>query len=179
MKRLVGLGPWAGPGTRVLVLGSFPSAASLAASMYYGHGRNHFWPLMAAILGGEPGSGERSRRAWLEERGIGLWDVLASCGREGSLDQDIRDARPNDIAALVERLPRLSRVLLNGSFAARAFRRAVIAEGGRLGRLLADRGIGIFPLPSTSPVPSRNFKRMEDKLPAWRDALADRDAAAD
>ncbi len=171
MKRLVGLGPWAGPGTRILVLGSFPSAASLAASMYYGHPRNHFWPLMAAILGGDPGSGADTRRAWLATRGIGLWDVLASCDREGSLDQDIRSARPNNIEGLIGESPLLSRVLLNGSFAARAFRRAAAAEGGRLERLLHERGIEAIALPSTSPVPSRNYRRMEDKLPAWRAAL--------
>jgi G:T/U-mismatch repair DNA glycosylase len=46
---LQGLPPVAGPSTRLLVLGSFPGQASLAAQQYYGHPRNQFWPLLAAL----------------------------------------------------------------------------------------------------------------------------------
>ncbi len=48
--RLQGLPPLVSPHTRVLVLGSFPGAASLAAQQYYGHPRNHFWPIMAGVF---------------------------------------------------------------------------------------------------------------------------------
>ena len=47
---LQGLPPAVSPDTRLLVLGSFPGVASLQAGQYYGHPRNHFWPLMAALL---------------------------------------------------------------------------------------------------------------------------------
>ena len=45
-----GFAPVIDTGVRLLVLGSFPSTASLAAHQYYGHPRNQFWPLLSALL---------------------------------------------------------------------------------------------------------------------------------
>lgn len=77
---LEGLPPVIARNTRLVVLGSFPSAASLAAAQYYAHPRNHFWPLLGAIwsidLAAMP---YRQRLAVLRERGLGVWDVYASC----------------------------------------------------------------------------------------------------
>ena len=50
-NRLVGIAPVVGPGTRLLLLGSFPGVASLAAGQYYGHPRNQFWPILSALWG--------------------------------------------------------------------------------------------------------------------------------
>ena len=98
---LQGLAAVAGPRTRLLLLGSFPGVASLVAQQYYGHPRNQFWPLLSAIwqtdLTGLPYA---DRLRALQERGLGLWDVYASCRRQGSLDSAIRDAVPNDLPAL-------------------------------------------------------------------------------
>ena len=48
---LVGLAPIGGPDARLLILGSFPGEASLAASRYYGHPRNQFWRLVGSVVG--------------------------------------------------------------------------------------------------------------------------------
>ena len=46
---LTGLPPIVSPQTRLLILGSFPGQASLAAQQYYGHPQNHFWRILRAI----------------------------------------------------------------------------------------------------------------------------------
>ena len=155
---LVGLGPVAAPHTRLLVLGSFPGAASLCAQQYYAHPRNQFWPLLGAIwqidLLALPYT---QRLAVLRRHGLGLWDVHACCRREGSLDSAIRNAEPNDLPGLVARLPALRAIAHNGGESARAM------------RVTGSLGLPVLRLPSTSPAnASWSFVR---KLAAWREAF--------
>jgi len=156
--RLVGLPPVIARDTRLVVLGSFPGAASLAARQYYAHPRNQFWPLLSALwdidLVGLPYA---RRLAVLRERGLGLWDVYASCHRAGSLDSAIEDAALNDLASLRRRAPALQAVAHNGGESARSM------------RITAALGLPVVRLPSTSPAnASWSFER---KLAAWRAAL--------
>jgi hypoxanthine-DNA glycosylase len=153
--RLLGLAPIARPDARLLVLGSFPSAASLAAQQYYAHPRNHFWPLLAALWGIELAAMPYARRvAEVQRRGLAVWDVYAACQREGSLDASIADAQPNDLAALAARLPKLAAIAHNGSESARSL------------RITRALGPAVHRLPSTSPAnASWSFER---KLAAWR-----------
>lgn len=192
---LIGLGVSWDPGCRVLVLGSFPSAASLAAGAYYGNKRNHFWPLLARALDApELAAAPFGERAGaLRARGVALWDVWGACEREGSLDSAIRDGVPNDLAGLVARLPDLRAILLNGGGAATAFEsRLLPALLGRRPRpeeapreigapvrlaLPDGRVVSAVRLPSTSPVPSARFRNMEDRLAVWAPALRDASAA--
>ena len=48
---LFGLPPILDAGVSTLILGSFPSPASLAAQQYYAHRQNQFWRLLGALLG--------------------------------------------------------------------------------------------------------------------------------
>jgi hypoxanthine-DNA glycosylase len=140
--------------TRLLVLGSFPGAASLAAQQYYGHPRNQFWPILGALWGIDlPAMAYARRLQVLLERGLGLWDVYARCRRPGSLDSAIRDAEPNDLAGLAARLPLLQAVAHNGGESARAM------------RVTAALGLVVHRLPSTSPANAGwSFER---KRAAW------------
>ena len=91
--RKLGLPPVIARGTRVLILGSFPGEASLAALQYYAHARNHFWPLMGEVLGAAlVDMPYRRRLTTLRARAVGLWDVIVACERRGSLDGAIRNA---------------------------------------------------------------------------------------
>ncbi len=157
-SRLVGLPPVIGRGTRLLVLGSFPGAASLAAGEYYAHPRNQFWPIVSALLATDLRAlPYRQRLAALKAGGLGLWDVYASCRREGSLDQAIEDAEANDLAGLRRRAPGLRIVAHNGG------------ESARTMRTLQSLGHAVLRLPSTSPAnASWSFER---KLAAWREAF--------
>jgi hypoxanthine-DNA glycosylase len=155
---LQGLPPVIARHTRLVVLGSFPGAASLAAGQYYAHPRNQFWPLLSALWGEEllaASYAQRLRR--LREHGLGLWDVYAQCRRAGSLDSAIRDARFNDLASLRRRAPGLLAVAHNG------------AESARAMGVTAALGVRVFRLPSTSPAhASWSFER---KLAAWREVF--------
>jgi hypoxanthine-DNA glycosylase len=158
-ERLQGLPPVLGRETRLVVLGSFPSVASLQAGEYYAHPRNHFWPLLSALWGLDLRAlPYRQRIAEVRRRGLGIWDVYAACRREGSLDSAIEDAQLNDLAGLRRRAPGLVAVAHNGGESARAMRHT---------RAL---GVPVWRLPSTSPAnASWSFER---KLAAWREAFA-------
>jgi hypoxanthine-DNA glycosylase len=153
--RLLGLPPVAGRDARLLVLGSFPGAASLAAQQYYAHPRNHFWPILAVLWRTDLLALPYAQRiAEVRRRGLAVWDVYAACRREGSLDSAIEQAEPNDLAALAARLPRLAAIAHNGGESARAM------------RLTRALGLPVHRLPSTSPAnASWSFER---KLVAWR-----------
>ena len=155
---LTGLAPVVAPATRLLVLGSFPSVASLAAQQYYAHPRNHFWKIVGALCGQPLQAWPYERRiAFARERGLGIWDVYASCQRAGSLDADIRHAVPNDLAALAASLPQLAAIAHNGGESARSL------------RVTRALGVPVFRLPSSSPAnASWSFER---KLAAWRNAF--------
>ncbi len=156
-QRLEGLAPVIGRDARVLVLGSFPGAASLAARQYYAHPRNHFWPVLGAILG-EPlatlAYRERLRR--MRAHRVGVWDTIVACERRGSLDADIRNALQGEIDRVTRVARGLRAVCFNGATAARA-------EGA-----WREAGFATLRLPSTSPAYTRP---LADKISAWQ-ALA-------
>ena len=161
---LTGLPPVIDSRARVLILGSFPSAASLAAQQYYAHPQNQFWRILGAAIGQPLKEMDYAARlVAVQAAGIGIWDVFASCERAGSLDSAIRDARPNPLAALKESAPRLRRVCCNGRMAARRVRE------------VEALGFEALILPSTSPAHAgMNFA---EKLARWRAALQTRDLA--
>lgn len=153
---------------RVLILGSMPGEASLAAAQYYAHPRNAFWTIMGALFDAGPELPYDERLARLNAAGVALWDVIARCTRSGSLDSAIArsSVEPNDFTNLFAVCPRISHVFFNGATAETAFRRHV--------RLPADtRPASFTRLPSTSP--AHAARDVATKLAAWqavRDALA-------
>ena len=156
---LQGLPPVIGASTRLVVLGSFPGVASLNAQQYYGHPRNHFWPILSALWGVDLTALPYAQRvSEVLRRGLGVWDVYASCRREGSLDSAIHQPVLNDLAGLKRQAPGLRAVAHNGGESARAMRHTQAL------------GVPVFKLPSTSPAnASWSFER---KLAAWRAAFA-------
>lgn len=138
--RLQGLAPVVDGQTRLLVLGSFPGAASLRAGQYYAHPRNRFWAVLGALWGLPlPTLSYPARLAAARARGLGLWDVYAACERVGSLDADIRHAECNDFADLRPLCPALQALAHNG------------AESHRHARRTLALGLPVHRLPSTSP----------------------------
>lgn len=144
--------------TRVLILGSLPGEASLAAGRYYAHPRNLFWRLLGAALGIDlEALAYEDRLTALLARGVGLWDTVASARREGSLDAAIRDAEEADLGNLVASLPKLRAVAFNGATAARIGLRRLAPDGDRL---------ALLALPSSSP--ANAAVPYAARLDAWR-----------
>ena len=158
---LQGMPPVLSPATRLVILGSFPGVASLRAQQYYGHPQNQFWRLLATLLTDDPTALQQApyadRLSWLLAQGLGVWDVYASCEREGSLDSAIRAPVLNDLASLRMHCPQLTALAHNGG------------ESFRHARHTQALGLPVYRLPSSSPAnASWSFER---KLTAWREVL--------
>ena len=162
---LTGLAPLVSSQTRLLILGSFPGVASLQAQQYYGHPQNQFWRILSAILdniyASSPlNSGPNSyqiRSEWLLSKKLGVWDVYATCEREGSLDSNIRQPVLNDFSRLTTLCPDLQAIAHNGG------------ESFKHAKHTQNLGVPVFKLPSTSPAnASWSFER---KVAAWRDVF--------
>lgn len=151
-----GLAPIARPDARLFILGSLPGDASLAAQRYYAHPTNQFWRLLGSAMGEELNAldyGDRLVR--LAARRIGLWDVIASAARHGSLDQAIRGAEHNRIAQIAQGYPDLRVIAFNGATAAAIGRKSIGA---------VSPGIDLIDLPSSSAANTRPFA---EKAAAW------------
>ena len=159
MSLLSGLAPIADSQTRLLVLGSFPGVKSLQLQQYYAHPQNQFWRILGALWDQPLQQLDYAGRCQQAlAHGLGIWDVYASCEREGSLDSAIRNATVSDFVGLAQRSPQLQAIAHNGS------------ESWRHQRHTRTLGLPVYRLPSTSPAnASWSFER---KLQAWREVLA-------
>ena len=125
MARKSSFAPVVDAGTRLLLCGSLPGDASLAAARYYAHPQNQFWRLMAPVVDVDlPAMPYDARLDALLAGGVGLWDVVGSASRAGSTDAAIRDVADNDLVALAASLPRLRAVAFNGGTALTRGRRS-------------------------------------------------------
>jgi hypoxanthine-DNA glycosylase len=152
-----GLPPIARADARLFVLGSLPGDASLAARQYYAHPTNQFWKLLGGAVGEDLHSlTYDARLERLAEQRVGLWDVIASASRPGSLDQAIRLAEHNQVEHLLRDFPELRAIAFNGSTAASVGRRLIGIAGSH---------VTLIDLPSSSAANTRPFA---EKAAAWR-----------
>ena len=147
---------------QLLILGSMPGVASLNATQYYAHPRNAFWPIMHALFGINSNDNYETRLQALNQQHIGLWDVLKSCEREGSLDSRIKIASetPNDLLTLIEQTPSLNAIAFNGGKAYKSFQRHFLKQHAP-----AFAHLQLFQLPSSSPAMAS--LSLEKKIRAW------------
>ena len=159
---LNGFAPISDRRATLLILGSMPGIASLAASQYYAHPRNAFWPVLEALWDIPAMAPYPQRVRAVKTAGIAIWDVLGACQRRSSLDSDIDPAsiQVNDFAGFFRRHPAVSAIAFNGGTAASLFRRHVLA-----GLAEQYRNLPAYQLPSTSPANAR--LTLQDKRRAW------------
>lgn len=136
--------------TRILILGSMPGVASLNQNEYYAHPRNLFWPIIFSLWQQPLESDYNKKLDFLLSKGLGLWDVIASCEREGSLDSAIKNETPNDFEELFRLYPDIHTVIFNGGKAYEVFKKKVGFE--------RFEGIEFVKLGSTSPARAVSFE---------------------
>jgi len=156
---LTGFPPAMQADATLLIMGSFPGQASLAAGQYYAHPRNQFWRLLSAVLEDELlRLAYPERLARLAQHRIGLWDVIDACRREGSLDASIRDAKAADFSVLHRDFPALKTIAFNGK------------TSGRFAPQFEAAGFRTLVLPSSSPANAQ--LSFDQKLVKWRALLS-------
>ncbi len=143
---------------RILILGSLPSVKSRENGFYYGHPRNRFWKVMAALLGEPEPDTIPEKKEMLLTHGIALWDVIESCDIKGSSDSSIKNVVPADLSRILKGA-RIEKIFANGGTA------------GRLYHAYQENvtGIKAVVLPSTSP--ANAAWPLEKLIRAWRAAL--------
>lgn len=155
VARKAAFDPLVDANTRLLILGSLPGEASLTAARYYAHPRNAFWQLTGDAIGRDlVDLSYPDRLRALRAAGVGLWDVIATAERRGSLDAAIRNPETADLNRLVNRLPALRAIAFNGATAARLGRRS----------LTPLQGVTLIDLPSSSPAHARP---LAEKQAVW------------
>ncbi|MFA6273952.1 MAG: DNA-deoxyinosine glycosylase [Candidatus Paceibacterota bacterium] len=150
------------PEAEVLLLGTMPGVQSLAKNEYYGHPRNHFWKLLAAIFTEPLPLEYHEKKQMLLRNKIAVWDVLQACERQGSLDSAIMKEVPNDFTAFLNEHPNIKLIAFNGQKAAAFFKKYVNL----------DKQYTYITLPSTSP--AHAGKSFEQKLDKWNIIAASR-----
>lgn len=141
--------------SRVLILGSFPSVKSREQAFFYGHPQNRFWRLLALLFGEPVPQSVSEKRALCHTHHIALWDVIASCEIVGSSDSSIKNAKANDISAILSAAS-IEQIFVNGKTASRLYDRYILPQTGRLAVCL----------PSTSPANAAwSLERLHE---AWK-----------
>jgi len=160
-----GFPPLLGDSPHTLILGSMPSIKSLEQQQYYAHPRNAFWPIQAALFNFDVTLPYPQRCVALKRHHIAVWDVVKSCHREGSLDQNIdpNTLILNDFGSLLQAHPSITRLFFNGTKAESLFKQVIPSL------TLHDKPLAMQRLPSTSP--AHAAMTMEQKLAAWRAIL--------
>ncbi|GKU77703.1 DNA-deoxyinosine glycosylase [Paenibacillus sp. L3-i20] len=170
MSRIFSFPPLIDDRAHVLIAGTAPSVKSLQHGQFYGHPQNYFWRVIYGLFQA-PSEGEdtfpspdpiyENRITFLQEHRLALWDVISSCEREGSLDVNIKGEILNDIPGLLEQYPSVRCIAFNGSKAYDTFQRNFRGHP-------ALEDVAMLKLPSTSPIPTKYMRSLEDRLNAWR-----------
>ena len=160
--RLQSFPPLQGHDARLLILGSLPGAASLQAHQYYAHPRNAFWSIVQALFNIERAQPYDARMHALQNRGVAVWDVLASCRRRTSLDAHIEpdSVVANDLREFLDGHPGIRHIYFNGAAAGRLFERHVLTT-----LTTCQQQLPRLVLPSTSP--AHAGRSLQQKIEAW------------
>ncbi len=147
--------------SKILILGTLPGAKSLKMNQYYADPKNQFWKIIYSVFEKNKMDTEYiDKIQFLLANGVALWDMLHVAEREGSLDVNIQNEKPNDIPSLLKQYPNVQRIILAGGKAAKTYNTH-----------FSDMKIRVEKVPSTSPIPGRNIKSIDEKIQLWKQAI--------
>ena len=107
--------------SKVLILGSFPSLDSFDKAFYYAHSRNQFWKILSEITSYPINN--QDQKIWLLKKfTLALWDMVATCTRDNSLDSSLEEIEVNNIAEFLEEHPNIKKVAFTGRLAEKLFK---------------------------------------------------------
>ena len=142
-----GFGPIYDEKSRILILGSFPSVKSREEGFFYGHPRNRFWKILAAVCDVPEPVTIEEKKQFLLENGIALYDVIEEC--------EIIPANLNPIL----KVSQINAVFTNGRLAGKLYRKYQEPV----------TGLPCVELPSSSPA-NAAFS-LERLIEIWQEAL--------
>lgn len=169
--------------TRIVILGTFPSATS-RNNWFYHKSTNQFWPIMSNIydcndichLKNASEDKEKqlieNRKNFLKECHIGLWDVIKTCDIKGSRDSSIKEQDYNDLSTLKAECPDLKCICFSSKKAFQYYQK-YLQKSVKKGEILnwfdnmTNGDKNILPSPSSANA----HKTLEQKLEEWKTFL--------
>ncbi len=147
--------------TEYLILGTMPGEKSLVHQEYYNNPRNQFWNIISDLFkNGKPFTNYNDKLDFLKKHKIGLWDVLDTCDREGSLDSRIKNITVNNFEKLFYEYPNIKVVIFNGQDSCNYFSTYIKNKSGKK---------TFIQLTSTSS--TNTHKTLDEKTKEWQAAL--------
>lgn len=154
MNRISSFPPVISKDSNILILGSVPGIKSLEMQEYYAHPQNKFWRILFELFNEDYTTDYAEKIDLLKKNKIAVWDVIDSCERKGSLDNEIKNENHHNILQLLDDFPSIKVIFCNGQ---KSFK--------TLGKILPDDPkIPVFVLPSTSPAYTISYQQ---KLKDW------------
>lgn len=128
--------------SKILILGTFPSKVSREVTQYYGNMHNQFWKILFEIFNTNYSNDTvyNDKVNFLLQHNIALWDIIAKCDTDGSLDSRIKNAVYNDINEFLKRHENVNAIFCNGQMAYKQVMKTVDSNK-----------FNVILLPSTSP----------------------------
>lgn len=180
------LRPFVPPGTRLLMLGSFPPARHRwCMEFFYPNFTNDMWRIFGICLHNDKSYfvDEENRtfrrddiERMLRERGIAIYDTAEAVIRTKNTasDKDLQVVTPTDLGAMIDSMPSLRAIVTTGEKASALAAGQLGVQMPRVGHFVEcawrDRTLRLYRMPSSS----RAYPmRVERKAEFYREILTD------
>lgn len=98
-----GFGPYFDEGSKILLLGSFPSPLSRKEKFFYGNPTNRFWKVLSQVYGEGCPSSIEEKKSFLKRHHLALYDVIERCSIIGAADSKIKDVEYTDLTLVLKK----------------------------------------------------------------------------